>query len=402
MNIEDEREDVVSDDEITPAAPKREEGSDRTDPKKKTLVKVIKEDSTLSPAKVVITALTAVSVAIISTKLTTVLNGLTLAALVAVISAILSEAYRIVTALTAHGVEKAVVPIEKRNLTDRESELRAESDTKDDSAPRRPLAVLREYFARRKNMQLVALFTTTAILTIGTSFLVAKSLGEPSLVSNNYPTEVRAEQLTEKQKQDIIDKAVSEATDSPTLPAPSDPSSEKAPSEEPAEEKEASEKPVAPKTTDAPSNEEPEEANAPADPVSPKSNPDDTDALRDEIQKLRERLDELEKDEGTSSGPPATKEQESPSENPKPSSPSPSDAPQSTSPESDVSEQDVEDLQKQIDDLKKELEDRDEEPTQDSSDETELSPQPTTSPESTESNETTESSSPAPSDAGRS
>lgn len=400
MSIEDEREDVVSDDEITPAAPKREEGSDRTDPKKKTLAKVIKEDSTLSPAKVVITALTAVSVAIISTKLTTVLNGLTLAALVAVISAILSEAYRIVTALTAHGVEKAVVPIEKRNLTDRESELRAESDTKDDSAPRRPLAVLREYFARRKNMQLVALFTTTAILTIGTSFLVAKSLGEPSLVSNNYPTEVRAEQLTEKQKQDIIDKAVSEATDSPTLPAPSDPSSEKAPSEkpaeEPAEEKEASEKPVAPKTTDAPSNEAPEEANAPADHVSPKSNPDDTDALRDEIQKLRERLDELEKDEGTSSGPPAKKEQESPSENPKPSSPSPSDAPQSTSPESDVSEKDVEDLQKQIDDLKKELEDRDEEPTQDSSDETELSPQPTTSPESTE------SSSPAPSDAGRS
>lgn len=400
MSIEDEREDVVSDDEITPAAPKREEGSDRTDPKKKTLAKVIKEDSTLSPAKVVITALTAVSVAIISTKLTTVLNGLTLAALVAVISAILSEAYRIVTALTAHGVEKAVVPIEKRNLTDRESELRAESDTKDDSASRRPLAVLREYFARRKNMQLVALFTTTAILTIGTSFLVAKSLGEPSLVSNNYPTEVRAEQLTEKQKQDIIDKAVSEATDSPTLPAPSDPSSEKAPSEkpaeEPAEEKEASEKPVAPKTTDAPSNEAPEEANAPADHVSPKSNPDDTDALRDEIQKLRERLDELEKDEGTSSGPPAKKEQESPSENPKPSSPSPSDAPQSTSPESDVSEKDVEDLQKQIDDLKKELEDRDEEPTQDSSDETELSPQPTTSPESTE------SSSPAPSDAGRS
>lgn len=400
MSIEDEREDVVSDDEITPAAPKREEGSDRTDPKKKTLAKVIKEDSTLSPAKVVITALTAVSVAIISTKLTTVLNGLTLAALVAVISAILSEAYRIVTALTAHGVEKAVVPIEKRNLTDRESELRAESDTKDDSAPRRPLAVLREYFARRKNMQLVALFTTTAILTIGTSFLVAKSLGEPSLVSNNYPTEVRAEQLTEKQKQDILDKAVSEATDSPTLPAPSDPSSEKAPSEkpteEPAEEKEASEKPVAPKTTDAPSNEAPEEANAPADPVSPNSNPDDTDALRDEIQKLRERLDELEKDEGTSSGPPAKKEQESPSENPKPSSPSPSDAPQSTSPESDVSEKDVEDLQKQIDDLKKELEDRDEEPTQDSSDETELSPQPTTSPESTE------SSSPAPSDAGRS
>lgn len=197
MSIEEERSDanleIETDEEQT--SPDSSQ-TDKTIVSKKTLAKTIKEESYLSPAKVVITALTAVSMAVISTKLTTVINGITLAAIIAVASAIVSEVYRIVTALTAHGVEKAVKPIEKKNAIDREREV----ESSDEPPRRRALDTLREYFARRKNMQLVVLFATTAILTIGTSFIVAKSLGQPSLVSNNYPTEVRAEQLTEKGK----------------------------------------------------------------------------------------------------------------------------------------------------------------------------------------------------------
>ena len=322
--------------------------------KKNSLKTVIKEESTLSPAKVVITALTAVSVAIISTKLTSVLNGITLAALVAVISAILTEAYRIVTALTAHGVGKAVLPIERRNKEDRQTETNDEAK-QDNEGGVKPLHALREYFARRKNMQLVALFATTAILTIGTSFLVAKSLGEPSLISNSYPTEVRAEQLTEEEKQAIIDKAVNEATESPSQTVSPKVNEEATPTESPTQDSSDS---------SATENEsKAEDKNPTRTPGSPKTQTEDSaadvDELREEIRKLQNRLAEV---EGNKS---ADQTESSKNVSPEPASP------EGPPPEGSVTESDLEDLQRQIDDLEKALAEKD-------SDET-----PTTSPEST-------------------
>lgn len=319
---------------------------------KKDLARAIKEDSYISPAKVVITALTAVSMAIISTKLTTVINGITLAAIIAVGSALVSEAYRIVTALTAHGVVKAVEPIEKKNEIDRERE----ANKTDEQVRRRPRDIVREYFARRKNMQLIALFATTAVLTIGTSFIVAKSMDQPSLVSNNYPTEVKAEQLSKAEKQKIVERAVNEATSSPRLPAqPRETSSEppdgdnNSKEEKPATEDKTDEarRPANESSSDETDPQEGTEA-APEKPVASTDESDEMRELRDEIKKLKSRLDDVESP-GESSD--STKE-ESDSDTTKPTE----DESSETS-DPAVSSDDVDELQEQIDDLSQKLDD---------------------------------------------
>lgn len=303
----------------------------------KPLREVLKEETTLTPARVIITTLTAVSMAIISTKLTSVVNGMVLAGSIAVISAVVSEAYRVVTTLTTHGMNKAVAPIEKKNLKDREREKAAETEPIDEPK-KSPIEPLREYFARRKNMQMIALFSATAILTIGTSFIVTKSLETPSHVSNNYPTQVKAEQLSEDEKQKIIDEAVAESTESPTTQTSQSPGA-----------------------TPSPSKDEPE----PADEKNETSGPTPSDTSDSDVESLKQRIDDLEKtlqdiQEDRDTAPqeiPQEKAETTPEPEPETTTETKTEDDTSTvTPE--VTEEEVEELREEIDELKKQLEDQ--------------------------------------------
>jgi len=74
---------------------------------KRQLRKIIREDSNWSPRGLIIAALTGVSVAAISTQLTGLLGSTVLIAVMAMVSATVSELYRIFLALTGLGAKKA-------------------------------------------------------------------------------------------------------------------------------------------------------------------------------------------------------------------------------------------------------------------------------------------------------
>lgn len=80
----------------------------------KELKKILREDSNWSLKSILITALTSVSVAVISTQLTGLVSSMVLIAMMAFITASVSEIYRVFIALTGLGAKKAaskVLPV---------------------------------------------------------------------------------------------------------------------------------------------------------------------------------------------------------------------------------------------------------------------------------------------------
>ena len=78
------------------------------------LKKILREDSNWSLKSILITALTSVSVAVISTQLTGLVSSMVLIAMMAFITASVSEIYRVFIALTGLGAKKAaskVLPV---------------------------------------------------------------------------------------------------------------------------------------------------------------------------------------------------------------------------------------------------------------------------------------------------
>lgn len=71
----------------------------------------IKKDSSFSWSKVIIAALAAVTVAIISSRLNSVVNSMLLVALLSIISALLNEAYRIFGVIASSSAKKVADPI---------------------------------------------------------------------------------------------------------------------------------------------------------------------------------------------------------------------------------------------------------------------------------------------------
>lgn len=76
---------------------------------RKELRKIFREDSNWSLRSILITALTGVSVAVISTQLTGLVSSMVLIAIMAFVSASVSEIYRVFLALTGLGARKAAV-----------------------------------------------------------------------------------------------------------------------------------------------------------------------------------------------------------------------------------------------------------------------------------------------------
>jgi len=74
---------------------------------KRELRKILREDSNWSPRSILITALTGVSAALISTQLTGIVSSVVLIGIMAFVTASISEIYRVFLALTGLGARKA-------------------------------------------------------------------------------------------------------------------------------------------------------------------------------------------------------------------------------------------------------------------------------------------------------
>jgi hypothetical protein len=180
--------------------------------RRKTLHKIVKGDSSLSFLKIAATALTAVSMALISTKLTSLVNSLTLVALVSIGSAIVSEFYRVILSVTSIGAKKVIAPIIQINPDGTTTEIPIVTIVSPQAAeePKKKgfIAATRRYLKRNPFIKIAILFALVSGLTIAASYSISTANGVPV---NNYTTvhEKSIEQLSTKDKQQIIDAAVS-------------------------------------------------------------------------------------------------------------------------------------------------------------------------------------------------
>lgn len=188
------------------------------------LRKILREDSSLSLLKVSGTALTAVSMALISTQLTSVLNSLALVAIVSIGSAIVNEFYRVVLSVTSLGAKKVIAPIVMTNPDGSTTEIPAVQTVEPipvataavslDEAPRTSgkrsvVESIKLYFHRNPLMRMILLFTAVSAVTITANYFFVNSSERVESVTN-YTTvqESPVEELTLEEKQNIIDSAV--------------------------------------------------------------------------------------------------------------------------------------------------------------------------------------------------
>lgn len=228
-------------------------------PLKDKFKEIVKEGSGLTFLKVLVTALTAVSMSLLSANLTGVINSLILVALVSVGTAIVSEFYRILLSVTSLGAKKVVAPViqvktmkegntvrtiteevvvldESLNNEELDSEVeeleefnnekaekgnrihQLEQEVVDTGKGRSKLVVAKihqrfvEYFKKNPFMKFIALFSGIAILTIGTSYFVSENnQNTDNIFTTVYKTEETQSTLSDEEKQEIIDEAVKQA-----------------------------------------------------------------------------------------------------------------------------------------------------------------------------------------------
>lgn len=241
-NLEENEKETNTQENLTPKNKRR---------KREIIKNTIKEDSGLSFIKVCITVLTAVSMALISSKLTGFVNSLMLVALVSIGSAVMTEFYRIVLSLTSISAKKVVLPVTKFNSDGTTKEIQIEStqdedeltneetketslnsaqdndkdksstiittndknnsQTQDDS--KTVIQSVKNYFQRSPMMKMALLFTVISLLTIGANYFITTHNEKGSTVEHTTTTvhKTEAERLSDQEKEDIINSAVNES-----------------------------------------------------------------------------------------------------------------------------------------------------------------------------------------------
>lgn len=181
---------------------------------RRTFKKVLKDGSNWSLLKVSGTALTAVSMALISAKLTTLVNSLVLVAIISIGTAILSEFYRIVLSITSLGAKKVVAPVLKIEQTNEETGeieiVNVTSIVQEEPATNSNFKKVVHHLWHNPVIRMVLLFAVVATLTVTTSYFVSNSAEkvETTYTTVNNPTE----QLSDSEKQQITDNAASKAS----------------------------------------------------------------------------------------------------------------------------------------------------------------------------------------------
>lgn len=216
------------------AAPSSAEGTSKADEltARKELRKILREDSNWSLRSIVVTALTGVSVAVISTQLTGLVSSFVLIAIMAFITASVSEIYRVFIALTGFGARRAaaqaarVLPltaaeqkaaerVEENPATEALAVVTSAYRLSEEQEARHP-GLLRRISYRLKNygkanpfLWLVVLFLGIAVATISVTYLVTD--GEPPQIIQR--TVIATEELSAEDRAAIVAEAKQQALD---------------------------------------------------------------------------------------------------------------------------------------------------------------------------------------------
>lgn len=197
---------------------------------RKELRKILREDSNWSLRSIVITALTGVSVAVISTQLTGLVSSFVLIAIMAFITASVSEIYRVFIALTGFGArraaaqaarvlpltvseQKAAEQVEENPATEALAVVTSAYRLSEEQEARHP-GLLRRISYRLKNygkanpfLWLVVLFLGIAVTTISVTYLVTD--GKPPQIIQR--TVVATEELSAEDRAAIVAEAKQQA-----------------------------------------------------------------------------------------------------------------------------------------------------------------------------------------------
>lgn len=184
--------------------------------------KILKEESSLSLLKMIVTALTAVSMALISTQLTSILNSLALVAFVSIGTAIISEFYRIIISVTSLGAKKVIapivtIPLEGSTLTEVteikpavEQAIRDQEEAKRNQSKFDKISEsVKKYFRKNPTMKMVLIFLLVSVFTVSANYFVVRTAEVVQSVTNYTTVQSPVQEITEEEKQRIIDDAVS-------------------------------------------------------------------------------------------------------------------------------------------------------------------------------------------------
>lgn len=180
--------------------------NEKEETKKLRIKEIVKDGSGLGFLKVTGTALTAVSMAIISSKITGFVNSLMLVAILSIGTAVVNEFYRILLSFTSLGAKRIVSPVFRTVENTETGEMIVVEDNpisvidvneikENDSIsqlpflPRMKKRIL-QYFKNNSIMKFMLLFSAVAVITIGVNYIMDKN--EESSVytyTTNHTTE---------------------------------------------------------------------------------------------------------------------------------------------------------------------------------------------------------------------
>ncbi len=191
----------------------------------KQAVRKAKGGGGLSWPRVLGTALAAVTMTLLSARLTSVFGSLMLVAILSVGSAIASEFYRVVITLTAEGTKKVV---EEAGLVKIEDDETPAGDPPDNKAVKEDAkeageaaeeAVEEAAYGSGKPHQLTALaliFGVVSLITVGVAYAVARAQGG-DIYQNTFETS-QVVQLSDTEKQELAEEtATLLTTDHPEI-----------------------------------------------------------------------------------------------------------------------------------------------------------------------------------------
>lgn len=240
----------------TPSAPKVEESAQgKPQATKEELRKILREDSTWSMRSIVITALTGISVAVISTQLTGLVSSVVLIGLMAFVTASVSEIYRIFLGLTGLGAKKAVhsLPLAQRQQlranSSKKGELEANGEETTSSSKdsitealqvvrksyelsgdqraknpgifKRAIYRLQNYGQANPFLWLVVIFFSIAVSTVAIAYAVTD--GAPPQIVQHTVEVTKEEDISEEDRASIVDEAregaLADLETQPTAPA---------------------------------------------------------------------------------------------------------------------------------------------------------------------------------------
>lgn len=175
--------------------------------------RIIKDGSSLSLIRVIGTALTAVSMALISSRLTTIVNSFVLVGVISIGTAILSEFYRVVLSITSLGAKRVVVPVlAGLNVapgvlipsTDAVDTLTSEIQIVSEQPKRNWFVSGVHYLWNNPVFRMIALFAVVGTLTITVSYFVSNASEK---IETTYTTINKTQSLSQKEKDKIANDA---------------------------------------------------------------------------------------------------------------------------------------------------------------------------------------------------